>query len=102
VTYLVVTIKAVKDREAFRQYADRVKPIIERHGGKYLVIEKEAQLRAGEWPFVRTVIVGFPSLAAARAWYDSPEYSEIIPIRERAIDANIVLVRDLAEAPESP
>ena len=98
-TYLVVTIKAVKDREAFRQYAEQVKPIIERHGGKYLAAEKQAQVRAGEWPFVRTVIVEFPSLEAAKAWYDSAEYRAIIPLRERAIDANIVMVRDLVEAP---
>lgn len=98
-TYLVVTIEAVKDHDAFRQYAERVKPIIERHGGKYLAAEKQAQVRAGEWPFVRTVIVGFPSLEAARGWYDSAEYREIIPLRERAIDANIVMVRDLVEAP---
>lgn len=95
--YLIVTIKAIKDQEAFRQYADRVKPLIERHGGRYLAIEKTAQLRAGEWPFVRTVVVSFPSLEAGNSWYDSPEYQELIPVRERAFDANIIMVRDLVE-----
>jgi uncharacterized protein (DUF1330 family) len=44
------------------------------------------------------VIVAYPNYAAAKAWYDSPEYREIIPIRKRAIDANIVIVRDPEEA----
>jgi uncharacterized protein (DUF1330 family) len=97
-TYVVVTIKKVKDLEAFRDYAIRVYPIIEQHGGRYVAVDKTADVRDGEWPFVRTVIVAYPNYAAAKAWYDSPEYREIIPIRKRAIDANIVIVRDPEEA----
>lgn len=97
--FVVITIKSVKDHEAFQQYAARVKPLIERHGGRYLAIDKEPEVRDGQWPFIRTVIVGFPSLEAALAWYGSPEYGEIIPLRQRAIDANIAMVRDLAELP---
>jgi len=98
-TYLITTIKAIKDDDAFQRYAGRVKPLIERHGGRYQAIEKVPEVRAGEWRFVRTVIVSFPSLGAARAWYDSPEYRELIPLRQRAIDANFVFVRDLTELP---
>ncbi|MBV9277768.1 MAG: DUF1330 domain-containing protein, partial [Candidatus Eremiobacteraeota bacterium] len=34
----------------------------------------------------------------ARKMYDSPEYKAIVPIRTRAIDANIAIVRDPEEA----
>lgn len=98
-TYVIVTIKQVKDEAAFQQYAKLVKPLIERHGGGYLVISREPEIRDGHWPFVRTVVVGFPSIEAAHAWYDSAEYHEIIGLRQRGIDANIVMVRDLAESP---
>jgi len=97
-TYVVVTIKKVKDIEAFREYAGKVAPIIERYGGKYAAVDKAPDVRDGEWPFVRTVIVAYPNFAAAQRWYDSPEYKEIIPIRKRAIDANIAIVRDPQEA----
>ncbi len=97
-TYVVVTIKRVHDLDAFREYAGRVGPIIERHGGKYVAVDKAPDVRSGEWPFVRTVVVAYPNIAAARGWYDSPEYQEIIPLRKRAIDANIVMVRDPDEA----
>ena len=97
-TYVVVTIKRIKDLDAFRDYAVRVAPIIERHGGKYVAVDKTPDVRSGEWPFVRTVIVAYPTFAAAQGWCDSPEYQEIIPIRRRAIDANIVIVRDPKEA----
>lgn len=97
-TYVVVTIQQVKDFDAFRDYAVKVAPIIERHGGKYVAVDKTPDVRDGSWPFVRTVIVAYSNYAAAKSWYDSPEYQAIIPIRKRAIDANIVLVRDPEEA----
>ena len=97
-TYVVVTIKKIKDLEAFRDYAVRVAPIVERHGGKYVAVDKTPDVRSGEWPYVRTVIVAYPNFAAAQRWYDSPEYQEIVPIRMRAIDANIAMVRDPEEA----
>ena len=97
-TYVVVTIKRINDLDAFRDYAVRVAPIIKRHGGEYVAVDRTPDVRAGEWPFVRTVIVAYPTFAAAQGWYDSPEYQEIIPIRMRAIDANIAIVRDPKEA----
>ena len=97
-TYVVVTIKKILDLEAFREYAVKVTPIVERCGGKYVAVDKAPAVRSGEWPFVRTVIIAYPNIEAARRWYDSPEYKEIIPIRQRAIDANIVMVRDPEEA----
>ena len=97
-TYVVVTIKKIKDLEAFRDYAVRVSPIVERYGGKYVAVDKTPDVRDGVWPFVRTVIVAYPNVDAAQRWYDSPEYQEIIPIRKRAIDANIAMVRDPEEA----
>lgn len=97
-TYVVVTIKKIKDLAAFREYAARVAPLIARHGGKYVAVDKAPEIRQGDWPFVRTVIVAYPSFSSAQGWYNSPEYQEIIPIRMRAFDANIVMVRDPDEA----
>ncbi|MFB3812515.1 MAG: DUF1330 domain-containing protein [Terriglobales bacterium] len=98
-TYVIVNIERVNDHDAFREYADRVAPLIERHGGKYLAIERTPEVKSGEWPYARTVIVAFPSLEAARGWYDSPEYQELLSVRLKAITANIAFVRDLSEAP---
>lgn len=97
-TYVVVTIKQMKDLEAFRDYAVQAVPLVERHGGKYVGVDKAPEVRSGEWPFVRTIIVAYPNFAAARAFYDSPDYQQIVPVRNRAIDANIVIVRDPEEA----
>ena len=41
----------------------------------------KTEVREGEWPATRTVILEFPSLARALEWYDSPEYKPLRPIR---------------------
>ena len=64
-TFVVVTIKKVMDLEAFREYAAKVGPIIERHCGKYVAVDKSRDVRSGEWPFARTVTVVCPNHAAA-------------------------------------
>jgi uncharacterized protein (DUF1330 family) len=92
--YVVVNVTRIKDPAAFQEYADKVAPIIAKHGGRYIVSDKNPELREGEFPFVRLVVVEFPSVEAARGWYDSPEYQAIIPIRRRGIDANIVIARE--------
>jgi uncharacterized protein (DUF1330 family) len=93
--YLVVTIKEILDQAAFDEYAERVRPILNQYGGRWVAIEAQHVTRAGAWPYVRTVLVEFPSIERVQQWYDSPEYREIIPLRQRAIDANIVMVRSL-------
>ena len=95
--YVVVTIKKILDQKSFDEYAEKVRPILQKHGGYWVAIEPEHATKTGTWPYVRTVIVEFPSIEQAQKWYDSPEYREIIPLRERAIDANIVMVRSLRE-----
>jgi len=95
--YVLVTIKKILDPKAFDEYAEKVRPTLRTYGGAWVAIEPAPVLRAGAWPYVRTVLVEFPSLEKAQQRYASPEYREIIPLRERAIDANIVMVRSLQE-----
>jgi uncharacterized protein (DUF1330 family) len=95
--YVIVTIKTILDQKAFEEYAEKVRPVLRNYEGRWVAIEPQHLTRTGNWPYVRTVIVEFPSIERAQEWYDSPEYRAIIPLRERAIDANIVMVRSLIE-----
>ena len=46
--------------------------------------------------FVATIgQVGFPSLAQAQAWYESPSYQAIIPIRHRSGNTRTYIVEGL-------
>jgi uncharacterized protein (DUF1330 family) len=96
--FVIVTIREIKDQSAFDEYASKVKPVIESFGGRYVAVERDAITKSGDWPYVRTVVVEFPSLARAKEWYTSRQYQALIPVRERAIDINFVMVRGLEES----
>ena len=38
------------------------------------------------------IIVEFPSMAQARKWYSSAEYSEALKVRTRALDRRLIFV----------
>jgi uncharacterized protein (DUF1330 family) len=46
----------------------------------------------------RLLIIEFPTLAAARAWYESPEYQALLPLRISARGPdNMVIVEGIEE-----
>ena len=46
----------------------------------------------GEWPHERTVVLEFPSREKAEAWYHSPAYQKILPLRLRCMTSNFVIM----------
>lgn len=78
----VIAIIDVTNPEDYQEYARQVPATIAKYGGRYLVRGGKTEVREGEWPGQRTVIVEFPSLARALEWYDSPEYRALRLIRQ--------------------
>lgn len=70
--------------EAIRPYSARVEDTFKPFSGRYIVRGGQASGLEGEPPRGRMIVVAFDSLAQARAWYDSPAYREIMPIRHSA------------------
>ncbi|GAA3374797.1 hypothetical protein GCM10020367_40090 [Streptomyces sannanensis] len=62
--------------------------------GRFPVHGATVEVRQGEWPGA-LVIVAFPGIEEARAWYDSPACQEILPLRTDRIQGDIVLVDGL-------
>jgi uncharacterized protein (DUF1330 family) len=78
----VIAIVDVSNAEGYGRYSQQVPATIAKYGGSYLVRGGRTEVREGEWPGPRTVILEFPSLARALEWYDSPEYKPLRPIRQ--------------------
>jgi uncharacterized protein (DUF1330 family) len=89
--YLIAEIE-VTDREAYELYRARTPAVIAAHGGRFLVRGGEAEAREGAAAAGRLVVVEFPDLAAARRFYDSPDYQAILPLRQRASRGRVLLV----------
>ena len=89
--YLISDI-TVRDRTAFEIYRTRAAGAIRTYGGRYLARLGEVQVLEGSWNPNMIVIVEFPSLEKARAWYRSPEYAFALKVRDTALSRNLILV----------
>ncbi|MEM9168495.1 MAG: DUF1330 domain-containing protein [Pseudomonadota bacterium] len=83
--YLVV-VGDVFDREAFIPgYAQKMPPIYAKYGGEYLAVGRNREVLEGDAAFTSYVISKWPSMDAARAFWDSPEYA---PLKKARMDGN--------------
>jgi uncharacterized protein (DUF1330 family) len=71
--YVVVDMD-VTDPARYATYRDLAAPAVEAAGGRFLARGGATEVLEGDRVPNRTVILEFPDLAAARAWYDSPAY----------------------------
>jgi uncharacterized protein (DUF1330 family) len=90
--YVIVNID-VKNPEAYKEYIDKVKPIVEKFGGEYLVRAGEYKVIDGEWKYPRTIIIKFSSYEKALEWYNSEEYQPVKPIRLANSVANGIIIQ---------
>ena len=86
----------IDDADAYAPYRGPAGAAVEAHGGRYLARGGATDVLEGEWDVDRLVIVEFPSMEQARAWYDSPEYQEVAPIRQAASRGRGVIVEGAA------
>jgi uncharacterized protein (DUF1330 family) len=68
----------IEDAEAYRTYEKGFFGILKKHGGTFLTFDDATVTFEGAAPPPgRLVIFRFPSEAAARAWYDDPDYQAL-------------------------
>ena len=89
--YLVAHID-VTDPEGFERYRAVVPAVIERHGGRYLIRGGAAEPLEGDWTVPRLVVIEFADHAAAKAFYESADYQEILPLRLAASRGTAAIV----------
>lgn len=83
--YVVAEI-TVTNPEGYAEYGPLATASVEQYGGKFLARGGKRMQREGadaqHRDDLRTVIVEFPSFEDARKWYESPEYTKAIAIRQ--------------------
>jgi uncharacterized protein (DUF1330 family) len=87
-----IVYEVVEDPKTFEEYRRQVLPTIEAHQGRFLVRGGAFTTLEGEMPFERIAMLEFPSRAAAEAWYHSPEYQRILPLRTGSSRSQFILV----------
>ncbi len=94
----VIAIVDVTNAEGYQEYSRQVPATIAKYGGRYLVRGAKMELREGEWPGPRTVILESPWLARALESYNSPDYKLLRPIREACSRAQIAFFEGVANS----
>ncbi len=94
--FILVDI-TVKCPEAYREYLEKVPPLVAKHGGRYLVRGGEHQILEGDWVPSRLVIVEFPNREAALAFYRDPDYQPVKAIRTRTTDSRMIIVEGVMD-----
>ena len=89
--YLVSTID-VHDPAGYEGYKKLVPPILAKYGGRFVARGGATEYKEGDWRPRRIVIVEFESLAKARAFYDSPEYTQAKHVRQRTSSGSVLFV----------
>jgi uncharacterized protein (DUF1330 family) len=92
-TYLINHLRVPNDipnGEAL-DYLENVEATFKPYDGKWLVLGQHDEVMEGAWPGA-VVLMEFPDMATAKAWYSSPEYQQIIGQRTRNVISDLILV----------
>lgn len=95
--YLIADV-TVTDPERYPEYVRLVPATLEPYGGRFIVRGGTTEIAEGDWQPQRLVIIEFPSLAQARAWYDSPEYAPAKALRQRLSEGRLLFVEGVPPA----
>ena len=89
--YNIVDID-IHDPETYARYRELAPPSIAAYGGRYLARGGETHTLEGAWRPKRLVVLEFPDLDTARAWWASPEYAEAKALRHEAAHSEMLVV----------
>ncbi len=89
--YLIARVH-VTDPVRYAEYMKITPGVIEKFGGRFIARGGETETLEGETESSRVVLIEFPSLVEARAFYYSREYTETKVLREGAATAQFVAV----------
>ena len=93
--YVLVEIE-VTNPEGYKGYTAVVGESIRKYGGRFLTRGGAVHPLEGEWPARRRVLLEFPSVEAARTWWDSPEYAKPKEMRRANSQGRLILLEGIS------
>jgi uncharacterized protein (DUF1330 family) len=85
----VVATSIIKNLEKYAAYGKAATATLAPHGGTLAKRGKYAETLAGSGEHSVVAVLEFPNLDALNAWFSSPEYQAIVPLRNEACDMTI-------------
>jgi uncharacterized protein (DUF1330 family) len=73
------------------EYKEKVQSAMDPFSGRFIVRGGAVEVHEGAWPG-DVVLVEFPSMEHARGFYRSAAYQEILPLRTKHLDGDLIIV----------
>jgi uncharacterized protein (DUF1330 family) len=81
--------------DVLQQYQQTARAVIAKHGGQPIARGSGLGALHGSRKWQVGIVVRFPDEAAAKAWYNDPEYQKVLPLRDQAYaDLEITLFQE--------
>lgn len=93
--YVIVDIE-VTDPAGYEEYRKLAAPAVAAFGGKFLVRGGPTATLEGNWHPKRVVLLEFPDVQRAQAWWASEQYRAARAIRQRTATTNMVVAEGIA------
>jgi len=79
--YMIVRLNVRNHDDYMARYGTHVTAIFANIGAEVVALSTSPKVLEGEWEGNWTVVIRFPSMTAAEAWYDSSDYQPLKDLR---------------------
>lgn len=93
--YILVEV-AIHKPEAYDDYKKLTPASLKNYEGKFLVRGGRTETLEGVWEPERLVVIEFPTIEQAKAWWSSPEYAPAKALRQQNATSKMILVEGVA------
>jgi uncharacterized protein (DUF1330 family) len=92
--YIIVDVK-ITNAVDYENYRKETQGTLGAYEGKFIVRGGKSETLEGDWETGRIVVIEFPSVEKAKAWWSSEAYEKIKPIRQRNSISKLIVVEGI-------
>ena len=89
--YAIGHLRTVAMGPAIVEYLERIDATLAPFEGRFIIHGARAEVMEGDF-IGDLIVIEFPDRDRARAWYDSPAYQAILPLRTDNADGDVLLI----------
>ncbi|MEU5720759.1 MULTISPECIES: DUF1330 domain-containing protein [unclassified Micromonospora] len=90
--FALAHLRTPQINEDVLEYLEKIQATLDPYQGRFRVHGAPPEVIEGEWPGT-VVVIEFPDVEQAHAWYASPAYQEILPLRLRHIEGSAIIIQ---------
>lgn len=90
--YVIVLMEEISDPGALDEYRRLALPALAEREVAFRIRRGEFEVREGD-PIESVVMLEFPTMSDARAWYDSPEYQAALAERRKGVKCHVIMAQ---------